>query len=293
MNRNISFYNPKPTFPVVSVTGGHCTLLCNHCKAHYLQHMPNTDTPEKLKEFCVKHSENGGLGVLISGGSTDEGKVPLKEFISTMTWIKENTDLILNLHTGWLNMEEAQDIASTGADILSVDIVGSEETIKHVYGLDVSLDVYSATLENARDAGIPSIAPHICVGLDYGEIKGEHRALEISASIDPEVIVFLGLVPTAMTPMEDVSPPSIQGIVNLIKEAKVLAPNSEIAMGCMRDRTDKLEFEWALIEAGVDRLALASRGTERRALEAGYDVTLLNGCCTIPRSFNDRLTRKG
>ena len=291
MSRTVRLYYPIPKFPSVSITGGECDLKCNHCKGHYLQHMPDTSTPEKLKEFCVKHDASGGVGLLISGGSTKEGRVPLKPFLDTMRWVKDNTDLVINLHTGMLNKGEAEEIASTGVDIASVDLVGSQETLREVYGLDVPLKDYGDTLINLRDGGVPYVAPHVCVGLHYGKVKGERRAVEFAAEIEPETIVFISFIPTADTPMADVPPPSVEDIVSLIKEAKAASPASDISLGCMRSRSYKTELEWKAIEAGANRIALASRSTEKKALEHGYTVQKLDSCCATPRNLDYRLLR--
>ncbi len=253
--------------------------------------MPDTSSPEKLKDFCVKHEANGGVGLLISGGSTKDGRVPLSPFLETMRWVKDNTDLVINLHTGMLTREEAEEIASTGVDIASVDLVGSQDTLKEVYGLDTSLKEYGDTLFHLKDGGVPFIAPHICVGLHYGEVLGESRAIELAAEVKPETIVFISLIPTADTPMVDVVPPNVEDIISLIKEAKEKSSVSDISLGCMRSRSYKAELEWKAIEAGVDRLALASRRTEKRALENGYTVQKLDSCCATPRSMDNRLLR--
>jgi len=289
VSRTVRFYYPLPRFPSVSVTGSRCELMCAHCKAHYLGHMPDVSTPEKLKRFCVEHEGGGGVGLLVSGGSTAEGRVPLKRFLSTLVWVKENTSLILNLHTGMLDMREAEEVASTGADIVSVDMVGSEETLRDVYGLKASVEEYGTTLTNLRDAGAASVAPHICVGLHFGELKGERMALEQALVINPETIVFLGLIPTADTPMSGVAPPPIDEIVGLMEEAKRINPSTEVSLGCMRSRGYKTELEWRAIEAGVERVASASKSTVSRAAENGYEVKRLDGCCATPRALEDRL----
>ena len=290
--RDLRLYYPMPVFPPVSVTGGRCELLCSHCRGRYLGHMPDVSTPERLRDFCVRHGEAGGVGVLISGGSTLEGRVPLGPFLSTIAWVRENTGLIVNLHTGMLDAAEAEGIASTGADIVSVDVVGSDDTIRDVYGLRASVEEYGATLTNLVDAGAPHVAPHICVGLHYGRVLGEHRAVEIAAGINPEVMVFLGLIPTENTPMAGVPPPPSGEVAGLISEAKRMSPRTDVSLGCMRSREHKDELDWAAVEAGASRVALASRSTEQRALDVGYNVIRLDGCCAVPRSLEGRMLRR-
>ena len=288
MNKEIRFYHPLPRFPSVSITGSDCKLGCNHCRGYYLKNMPDVSTPEKLIEFCLQHERNNGVGLLISGGSTCIGQVPLEPFLESIEWIKENTGLILNIHTGLVDAVQAESIASTGVDIVSVDLVGSKETIRNVYGLNYSEEEYTSTLFHLRDAGVKSIAPHITVGLDYGKINGEYNALEYATRINPEVIVFLGLIPTKDTPMENIAPPSINEILELISAAKEKKPKTSISLGCMRSRMDKYEMEWRAIEAGVDRIASSSRGVEQKARNEGLNVKIIEGCCSIPEEYEDK-----
>jgi hypothetical protein len=129
------------------------------------------------------------------------------------------------------------------------------------------------------------------VGLHYGRVLGERRALELAAGADPEVVVFLGLIPTEGTPMAGVPPPPPAEVAGLITEARRLMPRAEVSLGCMRSRGYKDELDWAAVEAGAGRVALASRSTERRAQDAGYRVIQLDGCCATPRSLEKRLLR--
>jgi uncharacterized radical SAM superfamily protein len=253
--------------------------------------MPSVDTPTKLKDFSLKLEKEGGKGILVSGGSTLEGRIPFERFYKTLKWIKENTELIVEVHTGLLNSKQAEEIASTGIDIASIDLVGSDETIKRVYGLKAKVEDYWATIKALKEAGIPHIAPHICIGLDYGQIKGEYTALEIAASIDPEILVLLGLIPTVLTPMADVSPPLIKDFTKIIASAKQICSKSDIALGCMRSREYKIEMEKLAIDEGINRITLPSQKTIEYALKKGYNYKVIDGCCAIPRSIEDRLLR--
>jgi hypothetical protein len=245
--------------------------------------MPIVNTPEKLKSFSARLEAEGGIGLLISGGSTSEGKVPLDGFYPAIRWIKDYTGLIVNIHCGLIGVSEAEEIVASGVDIASVDIVGSEETIMGVYSLSARVEDYRDALLSLVDAGVPQVAPHICVGLDHGIIKGERRALEIASEASPEVIVLLGLIPTAGTPMADVNPPSVEDMEKAVTWAKEASPSSEIALGCMRQRAGRIYLEERLIEAGVTRFTLPSKETVKTANEMGYRIRFLDGCCAIPR----------
>ena len=135
------------------------------------------------------------------------------------------------------------------------------------------------------------MAPHVCVGLHFGELRGEHRALDIIGRIDPEVIVFLGLIPTPGTGMADVSPPDTDDIIDIIAAAVERFPGSAVSLGCMRSRRNKEQMERRAIEAGASRVAVASRSTLEWAKEQGYAIKVLEGCCTIPERLEDRVLR--
>jgi hypothetical protein len=221
----------------------------------------------------------------VSGGSDPRGHVPLEGFLDAITWVKENTSLIVNLHTGLLNPRQADAIASTGADVISMDIVGSDDTIKRVYGLDATVQDYAETLVNLRDARVPYIVPHVCAGLDFGEIKGEARALEIIGNVDPDIIVIIALIPTRGTGMENVTPPSVEAIAKTVATARLMHSDTSIAMGCMRPKAEKNREERLAIQAGADRIVLPSRSTVEYALSEGFTVKHLDGCCAIPKGL--------
>lgn len=286
--RDLRFYYPQPRFPSVSVTGTRCQLGCKHCRGHYLKGMKAVESPSRLKDFCTALDEARGVGLLVSGGSDTRGHVPLEGFYEALGWVKENTDLIVNVHTGLMGRKEAEELASTGVDIASVDLVGSDETIKRVYGLDASVEEYEATLYNLREGGIKHVIPHICVGLDYGETKGEEAALRIVQAFKPENVVILGLIPTPGTPMEHVEPPSALEISRFIASARSRCPASSVSLGCMRSRRDKNRVERKAIEAGADRLVLPSNTTLRWASMKGFGVKHLDGCCAIPKEMEHR-----
>ena len=231
------------------------------------------------------------MGVLVSGGSDLQGRVPLGRFYNALGWVKENTGLIINVHTGLLDSRQAEEIASTGVDIVSVDVVGSDETIRRVYGLDATVEDYADTLNALKDAHVPNVVPHICVGLDFGEVRGEARAIEVASEIEPEIIVILGLIPTKDTAMEAVDPPSSEDLAKVVAATRLMSPGSSVAIGCMRSRVDKGRGEMLAIRAGADRLVLPASTTVEAAVEAGFEIKHLDGCCSIPETLELRALR--
>jgi uncharacterized radical SAM superfamily protein len=287
----VRLYYPMPKFPSISVTGDQCLLNCKHCMGYYLKHMPNVNTPEKLKTYALRLEAAGGVGMLVSGGCTPQGKIPLDRFYSTLSWIKENTGLLLNLHTGLISESDAKKIAGLGVDFVSFDIVGSEETISGVYGLKSTVSGYNDSLQSLCEAGIKHIIPHICVGLDYGNIKGEFEAVKIAASIKPEVIVFISLIPTKNTPMENVQQPKSEDILKALAFTKQVSPSTELAIGCMRSKRGKTLFEKRAIDFGVTRMTLPSKSTVEYARSIGHTVMFLDGCCATPIELEAKLIR--
>ncbi len=292
LGREIRFYNPKPRFPSVSVTGASCALRCKHCGGHYLAGMQGVDTPSKLKEFCVRHEANGGVGVLVSGGSDPQGRVPLGRFYGALDWIKENTGLIVNVHTGLLDSGQAEELASTGVDIVSADVVGIDETIKRVYGLDARVEDYAETLWALKEAQVRNIVPHICVGLDFGEIRGEALAIKLASDIEPEIIVILGLIPTKDTAMEAVDPPSGEDLAKVVVVSRLMCPDTSIAIGCMRSRIDKERDEILAIRAGADRLVLPTSSTVKAAIAEGFTIKHFDCCCAVPEGLEHLAMRR-
>lgn len=290
--REIRFYHPLPYFPAVSITGEWCALRCKHCMGKYLQGMIPINSPEKLKEFSIKLEGRDGVGLLVSGGCTPDGRVPLERFYDALRWIKENTELIINVHTGLIDEERADELASTEIDIASVDIVGSNETIQGVYGLEATVEDYRKTLNSLMNTSIPAVVPHLCVGLDHGRILGEAKALEIIWEARPREMVILVLIPTRGTPMEAVQQPPPRDVAKVTALARLLMPETSISLGCMRPRAEREMFETLCLEAGADRMVLPSKATRSWAEAHGLKAIDLKGCCSIPEELEEKLTIK-
>jgi uncharacterized radical SAM superfamily protein len=254
--------------------------------------MLSAETPEKLKDICLKLSENGANGALLSGGCDEHGAVRFDNFVNVISDLKSETDLILNIHTGLITDPSLMEqLAKAGVDVASVDVVGDNDTIRQIYGLERSLKDYENGLRILIESGISCIVPHICIGQHFGELKGELKAIEILKNLHeeysefPNRIVFIVFIPTRDTDMEDVGAPSINDIGTVIENARAVFPEIPIILGCMRPKTtdEDRNIEIAGIKAGVNGIVLPSKKTLEFAELQGYKLNKYETCCAINR----------
>ena len=282
-NREITIFQPGTHFPSISITGAHCSLQCQHCAGHFLKQMNSVTTPQELLRFCQKLAQSKGVGCLISGGCDNTGVIPLNPFYSVFTEIKQSTSLFLNVHTGFLTYTQAKTLEQTGIDCASVDVVGDDSTIHEIYGLHQrTTNDYATTLKALHKTGLPT-APHICVGLNHGNLVGELNALQlIKANIEPQLIVLIALMPTQGTSMVKSSPPPSLDVARVCAITRLLFPKTEIALGCMRPRGSiRREMEQLAIHAGITRLVQPTQATLHYLGKNGYTVNSKNACCVM------------
>ena len=281
--RQITLYTPGQQFPSISITGDHCQLQCRHCAGYFLKHMHALTKPNELLTFCQQLAEAGGVGCLISGGCRPDGTIPFQPFLPVLSQIKATTNLVLNVHTGFLTSVEAQELGNTGIDCASVDIVGNDDTIHSIYGLvHRSTHDYEMTLQALKTSGIP-IAPHICVGLYHGSLHGELHALRlIHAFLQPRVLVLIAFMPTKGTAMADDPPAQPEDVARICALARLLFPQTHLALGCMRPGgTLRQKTEELAIRAGVTRLVQPTRASRKYLQENGFTIRTKNTCCVV------------
>jgi uncharacterized radical SAM superfamily protein len=286
--RKFKLFHPGKNFPAISITGSECQLDCAHCGGHYLNQMLAVQTPEELVELCKKLSDKGARGALISGGCDENGQVKLDNYIPALTKIKQNLNFTLNIHTGLLTPELAVKLAETGVDIASIDIVGHQETVESVYGLEHSILEYDRALKALRKSTIKSIVPHVCIGLDFGKIRGEFSAVDIisSSGIEPEAIVFIVLIPTKGSKMEACEPPAVNDAVEVISYARATFETVPIYLGCMRPKGSRFreytkELELCAIEAGINGIVLPAKSTVQYLQDNNISIKRHNMCCAV------------
>lgn len=284
--KNLKIYIPNRKFPAISITGSECALNCEHCNKKYLENMKPLQTNRELKQFLINLHKEGGVGALISGGCDPNGAVPLKEFLNTIKEVKQQTNLIINIHTGLINEDTAIQLADTTADIISFDINMDESIIQEIYHLDKTVEDYKHSLELLQNNNL-NVVPHICFGLYYGKIHEELKSIKfIKDSIpNPSLIVIIALIPPKNSDFEIPKP---EDISKLIAVTRIIFPQTEISLGCMRPRGSvKKEIEQLAIKAGITRIEIPSKSTLQwiKKYDPKVSLEFYSACCAIPQKY--------
>jgi len=274
------YHNTPYRFASISLTGRHCALLCEHCRGRLLEGMFPAPTPEALLALGRRLMEQGCEGVLISGGADTNGAVPLKPHLAAIARLKE-WGLRVILHTGLLDRETAEGLKAAGVDQVLFDVIGDGATIRQVCHLDRSPADYAETLAMLRQLEIP-VAPHVVIGLHFGQLRGELAALEMIRRAGAEVIVLVVLRPLPHTPMADLPGVEPEAVGRLAAVARLLNPTVPLTLGCARPASPaKIEIERRAVLAGVNSVAYPDPATVRLAEELGLRTSFVESCCTL------------
>ena len=279
-NKKINFFITSDTFPSISVTGNSCSLMCQHCRGKLLQRLIPAITNEELEKKALALHRAGAKGILLTGGCDKRGRVPIKSLIPAIKKLKEETDLVIIAHTGFISTEEAGLLKNSGLDGIGFDVMGDMFSVSQVYGLQVSVKEYTDSLHAISRSGL-LIFPHVCVGIHFGKLSGEYRALEMIRTIAPTAVIITGLMPVAGTPMENIKPePS--DFENVIKKAIELFPDTPIMLGCAHSSgKDRADIEKIALLCGVSGIAAPAMNTIEFAEENGYEINFYGTCCGL------------
>lgn len=276
-----SYYCSSPTdFTTISVTGKSCALKCKHCGGNVLNTMYSAATPEKLLQLCRQLKRKGALGCLISGGCLTDGSVPLGKFIDVIKKVKRELGLTVVVHTGITDFEIAEKLRNALVDAVLIDIIGSDETIREVYRLDVTIKAYEDSLAALHRVGL-AFVPHVIVGLHFGKLKGELQALQMISKYQPSALVIIAFMPIRGTEMESVEPPTPVDIAKVIVTARLMFPKTPLALGCMRPKgKHRIETDILAIKAGVNAVAFPTEEAIKHAKKHGYAISFSPLCCS-------------
>lgn len=265
----------------VSVTGKACSLNCKHCGTAILRSMKPTPTPEALFNEATSAKAKGAPGLLISGGSRSDGSVPLEPFLETITRIKKDLELSVLLHTGLITDTVASGLARARVDCVMLDIIGDQDTITNVCHLHASPEDYARSLQTLISYNVPT-APHVIMGLHFGQIRGEEEALNIISKYPVKSVVMVGFRPVPGSAMSQCKPPPPHEMGRLISIARKMFPTTPVLLGCERPLGEHREKTDVLaLEAGVDGIAFPSDAAFSWARNHSANISLSRTCCSL------------
>lgn len=269
-------------FVSISVTGTACALSCDHCRMQVLKGMADLRRFDgSLFDLCVTLAKRGARGVLISGGSDRQGRVPLLKHIPDLIRVRRELGLAIRVHPGLPDDETSAGLAEADIDGAMVDIIGHRDTIGDVYHLDATPEDYEAALARLEAYGVPTV-PHIILGLHFGRMLGEWQALAMIARHPPKLLVLVILMPLSGTPMAVATPPSLAEIGGFFATARQTLPRTPVMLGCARPLGPmKREIDRLAIDAGLNGIAYPAEGIVAYARQRGLEPTFVNACCGV------------
>ena len=267
-------------FPSISITGEFCSLNCDHCGGILLRTMKPALSPSDLISICEELKRKGAVGCLISGGCMPDGSVPLRRFLNAIREVKKKIGLKVIIHTGIIDPATAKELGAIGIDAALIDVIGSEETLRKIYHIDANVERYHSTLKAIKSSNIP-LVPHILIGLHYGMLKGEFKALEIISNYDPSALVLIIFTPIRGTRMASIQPPNPYDVTKVIVTARLLMPHIPITLGCMRPKRNlRSRIDTLAVKAGINGIAYPTTEAVNLSRELGLEILYSPLCCS-------------
>jgi uncharacterized radical SAM superfamily protein len=272
----------KNAFPAFSITAAGCGLMCDHCQAKILEPMLPATSPEML-EHKVRHliASQDLQGFLLSGGSTRRNEIRYERYYPVIEKLKrEYPYLRIAIHSALLDEQRARLMEAAGVDTAMMDVIGSEDTIREVYHLDRPVEDFEATLA-ALAATTMDTVPHIVVGLHYGRIRGEARALDIVSRYRVRSLVLVVIMPFYAKP-GTFETPRTSDVGRIFLEARARLPGIEVLLGCARPPgMHRRVTDAYAVAAGLDGIAFPAEGTLAAATALGRPVVQEHACCSV------------
>lgn len=269
-------------WPAVSITGARCRLNCDHCRAEILKPMIAAETPEALWRLTNDLVSNGSRGMLLTGGSNIRNEVEYDTYYSIIRRIKDEFPFFkLALHTGLVNEDMATSMAQAGVDVAMMDIIGSQETITHVYHLKRSVDDFEFSLQSLVGSGM-RVVPHIVIGLHYGKLLGEWYALEMLQRHLPDAAVFVVVMPQYANPKKKFETPDPSEVGRFFLDARKAVDELPLLLGCARPSGEvKTQIDAYATMAGFEGIAHPADGMVELAMRLDRKVKVSSSCCSI------------
>ena len=294
--RSINFYTPtfkayasseilscgKSAWPAVSITGGACKLQCDHCKAKVLEPMIPATTPEALWRVVNEQIALGAKGMLLTGGSNHRDEVEYGPFLPVVRRVKDaHPGFRIAIHTALVDAGMGRAMQDSGIDAAMLDVIGAQDTVSQVYHLRRPVEDFERSLETLVATSM-KVVPHIVIGLHYGRMLGEWRALEMIARHRPAALVLVVVMPFYAPPGRPFATPSTREVGRFFLDARAALSDLPILLGCARPAgRAKLEIDAYAVMAGLEGIAHPAEGSVELALALGREVKVTPACCSI------------
>ena len=272
----------KNSFPAFSITGGACALDCDHCQAKILEPMIPALRAEDLDAKVRDLVATQGLqGFLLSGGSNKRNEIRYDRFYPVIEGLKRDfPNLKIAIHTALTTEAEARRMEAAGVDTAMMDVIGDDDTIRDVYHLNRPVEDFEATLAALSATGM-DISPHIVVGLHYGQIRGEARALEIVARYPVKALVLVVIMSNYARPGTFVTPDTAD-VGRIFLQARAVMGERDVLLGCARPGgMHKRVVDAYAVMAGLDGIAFPAEGALGVAALTGRKWHQEHACCSV------------
>ena len=272
----------RNAFPAFSVTAAGCALMCDHCQAKILDPMIPATSPamldRKVRDLVAAQDLRG---FLLSGGSNRRNEIRYERFYPVIEGLKRDFPYLkIAIHSALLDDARARAMEAAGVDTAMMDVIGAEETIRDVYHLDRPVADFEATLAALTSTSM-EVVPHIVVGLHYGRILGEDRALDIVSRHPIRSLVLVVVMPF-YAKSGTFETPRTQDVGRIFIEARSRIADREVLLGCARPPGMHRRITDAYaVAAGLDGVAFPADGTLAVAHALGRPVVQEHACCSI------------
>ena len=272
----------RNAWPAVSITGADCKLQCDHCKAKILEPMIAARSPERLWQTVNDLVAQGAHGMLLTGGSNHRNEVEYDSYYPVIRRIKDAWPAFkIAVHTALVDADAAQRMEDAGIDVAMMDVIGAQETVTQVYHLKRPVADFERTLEVLTRTRM-KVVPHIVIGLHYGRLLGEWRALEMLQLHRPDALVLVVVMPMYATPKRPFVTPEAREVGRFFLEARAALPNIPLLLGCARPPgAVKTVIDTYAVMAGINGMAHPSDGVVELAVRLGRAVRVTPACCSI------------
>jgi hypothetical protein len=189
--------------------------------------------------------------------------------------------MAVRVHVGLPDEETCAALAEVVVDGAMIDIIGHRDTIHEVYHLDADPEDYEDALSWMEKYKVP-VVPHIVMGLHYGKMLGEDRALEMIVCHPPKLLALVVLMSMSKTAMAKVTPPSLSEIGAFFQRTRKALPFTPVMLGCARPMGDmKVEIDRLAVDAGLNGIAFPANDIVEYARQAGLRPQFVNACCGV------------